>query len=170
MNAVSYAVNSDALQPIFQLTSRGINVDQLYKKVSIRKKVMLILRYLFLPFFLDLKLLFTCFCNVNCKQLRRCKRSISSLKRSAKTVFDNFLLFESISIFRTFFQQFQTLLSDMLSLSSLFIVLSNCITEYKRVHGISLRSLPIFKSRRFSSSLLTSFKAKRLVIRCLVSN
>ena len=32
MNAVSYAVNSDALQPIFQLTSRGINVDQLYKK------------------------------------------------------------------------------------------------------------------------------------------
>ena len=126
--------------------------------------------YLFLPFFLDLKLLFTCFCNVNCKQLRRCKRSISSPKRSGKTAFDNFLLFESISIFRTFFQQFQTLLSDMLSLSSLFIVLSNCITEYKRVHGISLRSLPIFKSRRFSSSLLTSFKAMRVVIRCLVSN
>ena len=125
---------------------------------------MLISRYLFLPFFLDLKLLFTCFCNVNCKQLRRCKRSISSPNRSGKTAF------ESISIFRTFFQQFQTLLSDMLSLSSLFIVLSNCITEYKRVHGISLRSLPIFKSRRFSSSLLTSFKAMRVVIRCLVSN
>ena len=117
------------------------------------------------------RLLFNCFCIVNCKQLGRCKRSISS-PHFAEVFHKTFNIWIN---FKDFFQHFQTRLSDMLSLSSLFIVgklhYSGSTWYFFEVGWrFSFHSLPVFKSRRFSSSLLTSFKAMRVVIRCLVSN